>query len=46
MAELYHQPTDADLRDHYETYKSFVRWTLIFAAHVLAILALLAYFTV
>lgn len=40
------EPThDTDLQYHYETYHSFVRWTVLFALHVLVILALLAYFT-
>lgn len=37
--------SDPDLQDHYDTYRGFVRWVAIFAAHVLLILALLAYFT-
>jgi hypothetical protein len=35
---------DPDLAHHYETYKSFVRYSTIFVAHVVVILALLAYF--
>jgi hypothetical protein len=38
--------TDPDLQYHYWTYRRFVRWTAIFAAHALIILALLAYFTI
>lgn len=36
--------SDPDLQYRYDTYKNFVRYTFIFAAHVLVILALLAYF--
>ena len=35
---------DPDLASHYETYKGFVRYSTIFAAHVVVILALMAYF--
>lgn len=35
----------SDLQSHYDTYRGFVRWTAIFAAHVAVILVLLAYFT-
>jgi len=37
-------PENADLAAHVRTYRTFVRYTIIFAAHVAAILALLAYF--
>ncbi|HKY93673.1 MAG TPA: aa3-type cytochrome c oxidase subunit IV [Kiloniellales bacterium] len=32
------------LREHQQTYKSFIRWSAIFGAHILVILALLAIF--
>lgn len=32
------------LREHQSTYKSFIRWTVIFSVHILVILALLAVF--
>ena len=35
---------DAELREHVETYRTFVRWMLLAAAHALIILALLAYY--
>jgi hypothetical protein len=39
------EPTsDPDLQYHYRTYRVFVRWAVISAAHALLILALLAYF--
>jgi hypothetical protein len=34
----------ADYADHVETYRRFVQYVAVFAAHVLVILALLAYF--
>ena len=37
--------SDPDWQYHYDTYRKFVRWAFIFAAYVLLILALLAYFT-
>lgn len=40
------QTGDGDLEDHYETYRAFVKYTVIFTAHVAVILALLAYFFV
>jgi hypothetical protein len=39
-------PPDPDLQYHYTMYRGFVRWSLVFAAHVLVILAALAYFFV
>lgn len=45
MAYIPNPTADSDLQYHYDTYKTFVRWTAIFAAHVFVILALLAYFT-
>jgi hypothetical protein len=44
MAFAYHEPTDADFAAHVETYRAFVKYAAIFAAHVLVVLALLAYF--
>ena len=35
---------DADYAYHEETYRRFVKYVAIFAAHVLFVLALLAYF--
>jgi hypothetical protein len=35
---------DADFTAHVETYRAFVKYAAIFAAHVLVVLALLAYF--
>jgi Bacterial aa3 type cytochrome c oxidase subunit IV len=35
---------DPDFEDHLETYKAFVKWGLIFVAHVALALVLLAYF--
>jgi hypothetical protein len=35
---------DSDLQYHYRTYRNFVLWVLVFAAHALVILALLAWF--
>jgi hypothetical protein len=40
----YPAPQDADFAAHVRTYRAFVRYTAIFAAHVGVILALLAYF--
>lgn len=40
----YPAPEDADYAAHMRTYRTFVRYTIIFAAHVAAILALMAYF--
>jgi hypothetical protein len=40
----YPTPEDADLAAHVRTYRTFVRYTIIFAAHVAVILAVLAYF--
>ena len=40
----YDNPISSDLEYHYETYRTFVRYTTIFVAHVAIILALLAYF--
>jgi hypothetical protein len=44
---LPNEPTpDPDLQSHYTMYRGFVRASLIVAAHVLVILAALAYFFV
>lgn len=40
----YPAPEDADFAAHVRTYRAFVRYTAIFAAHVAVVLALLAYF--
>ena len=40
----YPAPEDADFAAHLRTYRSFIRYTIIFAAHVAVILALMAYF--
>ena len=37
-------PEDAELAAHLRTYRTFVRYSIIFAAHVAVILALMAYF--
>jgi hypothetical protein len=37
-------PEDADFAAHVRTYRTFVRYTFIFAAHAAVILALMAYF--
>lgn len=37
---------DADFAAHVSTYRAFVRYTLLFTAHVAVILALMAYFLV
>jgi hypothetical protein len=37
-------PGNEDLADHVRTYRTFIRYTIIFVAHVLLILALMAYF--
>lgn len=44
MADRSDTTISPDLADHYETYRLFVRYGLIFVAHVAVILALLAYF--
>jgi hypothetical protein len=44
MAVAQHDPSDADFAYHVETYRSFVKYSFLFAAHALVILALLAYF--
>ena len=36
-------PRNEDFSDHLQTYRAFVRYAFIFAAHVLVILALMAY---
>jgi len=36
--------SDPDLQYHYRTYRRFVRWSLVAAAHVLVILALLEWY--
>ena len=35
---------DPEFRDHVRTYRTFLRWMLLAAMHVLIILALLAYY--
>ncbi|MTD95278.1 hypothetical protein GIW81_13145 [Hyphomicrobium sp. xq] len=35
---------DPELQYHYRTYRSFVRWAFVAAAHVLLILALLEWY--
>jgi hypothetical protein len=42
----YPGPEDADFAAHVRTYRSFIRYTIIFAAHVAVILALMAYFLI
>jgi Bacterial aa3 type cytochrome c oxidase subunit IV len=42
----YPAPEDADFAAHVRTYRSFIRYTIIFAAHVAVILALMAYFLI
>jgi hypothetical protein len=37
-------PGNDDFTAHTRTYRTFVRYTVIFVAHVLLILALMAYF--
>ena len=32
------------VREHQQTYRSFIRWSVIFSVHVIVILALLAVF--
>lgn len=32
------------LREHQHTYKTFIRWSVIFGVHVIVVLALLAIF--
>ena len=36
--------SDPELHNHYRTYRSFVRWVFVVAAHVLLILALLEWY--
>ena len=43
MAEHEHVPTAEDFAAHQETYKHFVKGVLLFAAHVLVILLILAW---
>ena len=43
MAENEHVPTAEDFAAHQETYKHFVKGVLLFAAHVLVILLILAW---
>jgi Bacterial aa3 type cytochrome c oxidase subunit IV len=45
-ATLNHDTADADMEAHYDTYRKFVRYGTIFAAHVAVVLALMAYFLV
>jgi hypothetical protein len=37
-------PGNEDFAAHTQTYRTFVRYTVIFVAHILLILALMAYF--
>jgi len=39
-------PTEADFAAHVSTYRSFVKYSALFVAHVVVILALMAYFLV
>ena len=39
-------PTEADVAAHVSTYRSFVKYSALFVAHVVVILALMAYFLV
>jgi hypothetical protein len=32
------------VQDHRQTYRSFIRWTFIFGAHIIVVLGLLAIF--
>lgn len=40
----YPAPEDADFAAHLRAYRAFIRYTIIFAAHVAVILALMTYF--
>jgi hypothetical protein len=42
----YETENTSDIAAHYATYRSFVKYTTIFVAHVAVILALMAYFLV
>jgi Bacterial aa3 type cytochrome c oxidase subunit IV len=44
MANMTNDTIGPDLAYHYETYRSFVRYTIIFVAHVALLLVLMAYF--
>jgi len=46
MANMPDSTIDPELSYHYETYRAFVKYSLMFVAHVLVILALMAYFLV
>jgi Bacterial aa3 type cytochrome c oxidase subunit IV len=44
LANMSDNTVSPDFEYHYETYRAFVKYGLIFVAHVVVILALLAYF--
>ena len=46
MAVAMHEQSETDFANHLRTYRSFVKYTTIFVAHVVVILALMAYFLV
>lgn len=46
MAITARDTSDMEFTEHVDTYRGFLRYSFLFAAHVLVILALLAYFLV
>jgi hypothetical protein len=44
MAIAMPEQSETDFADHVRTYRAFVKYATLFAAHVLLVLALLAYF--
>jgi hypothetical protein len=44
MALAMHAQSETDFADHVRTYRAFVWYVTLFAAHVVVILALMAYF--
>jgi Bacterial aa3 type cytochrome c oxidase subunit IV len=47
MSDVAHNDiVEQDMQTHYQTYRSFVRYSIVFVAHVAVILALMAYFLV
>jgi hypothetical protein len=44
MAIAMPEQSEPDFADHVRTYRAFVKYATLFAAHVLLVLALLAYF--
>jgi hypothetical protein len=44
MAVAMHEQSETHFADHVRTYRAFVKYAALFAAHVLLVLALLAYF--